>query len=346
MKKSKILIVEDETVIATDLSLRIQAMGYTVCATTVSGAEAVHLAELHRPDLVLMDIVLKGPMDGIEAAERIRSELGIAIVFITSYADEARLQRAKLILPFGYIIKPFHERELKATIEIALYIAQVDSERKSIEKMLRLSQFSLDKASICIYWITPSGNFYYVNEASCHKLGYSKEKLLAMNQADIDPEAPRDRAAYWNDFKVKRGTTTETIHLTSTGLAVPVEVTSFYLEYDGQEYEVAFAMDITKRKKAEEEKAMLEAQIRQAHKMEAIGTLAGGIAHDFNNILAAVIGYTELAKLDLPPDQSGPAKSGTGPERGQPGQGTGQANPDLQPSGRTGTQTGGFGPHY
>lgn len=129
----KIMIVEDEVIIRTDLVSRVEHFGYQVCSVADSGFEAIEKAEFHKPDLVLMDIVLKGTMDGIEAAEQIRSRFEIPVVFITAHADEDRLRRAKLALPFGYILKPFHDREIKVTIEMALYTARVDFERRQAE---------------------------------------------------------------------------------------------------------------------------------------------------------------------------------------------------------------------
>ena len=134
--KAKILIVDDEVIIASDLESRLKALGYTVCAKATSGEQALDLVEQHQPDLVMMDIVIQGEMDGIDAAEVIRDKWGIPVVFTTSYADPERLERAKLTYPFGYILKPFRDQDLKITLEMALYVAKVDGERKRAEKSL------------------------------------------------------------------------------------------------------------------------------------------------------------------------------------------------------------------
>jgi signal transduction histidine kinase len=121
MNSAKILIVEDEAVVALHMAHRLEALGHTVAGTARSGAEAVQQARAVRPDLILMDIRLEGEMDGIEAAKEIRAREDIPIVYLTAYADEATLQRAKITEPYGYLLKPFQTRDLQINIEMALH---------------------------------------------------------------------------------------------------------------------------------------------------------------------------------------------------------------------------------
>jgi CRP-like cAMP-binding protein/CheY-like chemotaxis protein len=118
---TKVLIVEDEGVVALDISQELESAGYSVVGHVVSGEAAVAKAGELRPDIVLMDIHIQGEMDGIAAAEQITSRFNIPIIFVTAHADEATLQRAKLTRPYGYVIKPFEPNELRANIEIALH---------------------------------------------------------------------------------------------------------------------------------------------------------------------------------------------------------------------------------
>ncbi|MBD2461441.1 response regulator [Oscillatoria sp. FACHB-1407] len=120
MVGEKVLVVEDERVVARDIEKRLKKLGYFVVASVASGEEALQKAADLRPDLVLMDIQIKGEMDGIETAEQIRTELDIPVIYLTAYADEDTLQRAKVTEPFGYIVKPFDERDLHVAIEVAL----------------------------------------------------------------------------------------------------------------------------------------------------------------------------------------------------------------------------------
>jgi two-component system, response regulator PdtaR len=130
MANTRIMIVEDEWTVAEDIKISLQNLGYTISSVTSSGKEAIQKAEEDRPDLVLMDIVLQGEMDGIEAANQIRSRFNIPIVYLTAYADEKILERAKITEPFGYIVKPFINEDLKIAIEIALYKHKAEKERK------------------------------------------------------------------------------------------------------------------------------------------------------------------------------------------------------------------------
>ncbi|OHB47288.1 MAG: two-component system response regulator [Planctomycetes bacterium GWF2_40_8] len=130
MSKAKIMIVEDEWITAEDIKMRLQALGYTVSSPASTGKEAIQKAKEDKPDLVLMDIVLKGEMDGIEAASQIHTCLDIPIIYLTAYADEKILDRAKITKPSGYIVKPFIDEDLKIAIEIALYKHKSEKERK------------------------------------------------------------------------------------------------------------------------------------------------------------------------------------------------------------------------
>ena len=114
-----VLIVEDEGIVALDIQDRLVRLGYRVCSRAVSGQEAIEQAAAHKPDLILMDIRLQGAMDGIQAANTIRSFMSIPIIYLTAYADRETLQRAKITEPHGYLIKPFEERELFISINVS-----------------------------------------------------------------------------------------------------------------------------------------------------------------------------------------------------------------------------------
>lgn len=120
MSGSKILIVEDEAVVSLDITRRLEKMGYEIMGRLASGEEALELIQQDRPDLVLMDINLQGEIDGIETANKLYQDHNIPVIYLTAYAGESTLERAKESKPYGYILKPFKERELHATIEIAI----------------------------------------------------------------------------------------------------------------------------------------------------------------------------------------------------------------------------------
>jgi len=116
----KILIVEDERITAEDLAEILKGLGYQVTAVVSSGAEAIREVEANPPDLVLMDIRIKGDLDGAETAQILRDRFDIPVVYLTAHADHDTLEHAKQSRPLGYIVKPFHESELHASVEIAL----------------------------------------------------------------------------------------------------------------------------------------------------------------------------------------------------------------------------------
>ena len=136
-RPSTILIVEDEAIVARDIDLQVRNMGYQVVGTSALGEEAIGLAGQLRPDLVLMDIQLAGEIDGICAAQAIRQQFGIPVVFLTAYAADDVLERAKLTEPFGYILKPFSERELSTVLSMALYKHQVEAKLLTTTRQLQ-----------------------------------------------------------------------------------------------------------------------------------------------------------------------------------------------------------------
>jgi len=134
---SKILVVDDEAIITMQLEERLTAMGYTVAGMAASGEDAVDKARRMRPDLVLMDIVMPGKMNGIEAARIVTNELDIPVVFVTSYADDVIIEKAKSVRPYGYIVKPFNELEIKAAIEVALFRKAAEHEEQKLKKSVQ-----------------------------------------------------------------------------------------------------------------------------------------------------------------------------------------------------------------
>ena len=172
------------------------------------------------------------------------------------------------------------------------------TERKRVEEALRLTQFSFDKASIGIFQSNMKAQILNVNDEACRSLGYTREELCAMEIFDIDPTVTRE---HWNELWQKiyeyQGDTFESVHLHKNGTQFPVEISSNRLEFNGEMVSISFVRDITAKKNNALQREKMEAHIRQAQRMDSLGTLAGGIAHDFNNILSAIIGYTELIQM-------------------------------------------------
>lgn len=179
-------------------------------------------------------------------------------------------------------------------------------QRKRLDSELRLVKHSIEHNTNPFEWVQKDSRFFYVNDAACRSLGYTHEEYCSMRVSDIDPNLPSEAwPKFWEALKSGKTLTFESCHRKKNGDIFPVEITASYLEFEGQEHVFAYSKDITERKAAEDalkEKAKLRAQLVQAKKMEAVGTLAGGVAHDLNNILSGLISYPELLMMDMPDD--------------------------------------------
>ena len=176
----KILIVEDERVVAEDIKEKIRKFGYTVLIAS-SGEKGLEKADEEHPDLVLMDIVLGGRIDGIAAAEQL-SQLSIPVIFLTAYADEETLTRARKAEPFGYIVKPFEERELHATIEMALYKHSMEKKLAEHEQWLSTILKSISDAVIAT---DIKGICTFMNPVAEVLTGYDQEEARGKHLDDI-----------------------------------------------------------------------------------------------------------------------------------------------------------------
>ena len=163
-RKHRILIVEDEKIIAKDLELRLLKMNYEVVASVSSGREALSLVRDQNIDLILMDIMIDGDIDGIETAELIHQQVDVPVIYLTAYADEKTFERAKLSDPFGYLLKPFQERDLDLTIRTVLQKFSYEKQVKASETRYR-SLFERSMDAIIIF--DDVGNLQDANPVAC-----------------------------------------------------------------------------------------------------------------------------------------------------------------------------------
>jgi len=228
MAGKRILIVEDEIITAKDIKECLQDIGYVVLAIVSSGEEAIIKVKEENPDLVLMDIMLNGEMDGIETAGQIRSILNIPVVFLTAYSDKNILERAKITEPFGYILKPFNERELQNNIEIALYKHKMERELKESERWLASILKNLGEAVIAT---DKNGIIKFMNPFAEALTGWKAEDSLGKSLinvfniisegSDAPIENPVLKAIREDIFY---GLANNTMLITKEGMKIPVDV--------------------------------------------------------------------------------------------------------------------------
>ncbi|MBT9567241.1 MAG: EAL domain-containing protein [Thiobacillus sp.] len=180
MIPARILILEDESAVAEDLRIKVELLGYRVLGIAETGMQALALAQAERPDMALVDIVLPGDMDGIQVAERFR-QMGIPVLYLTAYADDALLERAKVTEPYGYVLKPYSARELQANLAMALFRAEA-GQKIAERNHLYATLFSFCDA---VLGTDRQGIIVLANEAATHLLGHAREELIGRALAEV-----------------------------------------------------------------------------------------------------------------------------------------------------------------
>lgn len=186
MAQATILVVEDETIVAKDIQCTLARLGYKVPATATSGEEAVRKAGEIQPDLVVMDIVLRGPMDGVETARELRTRFDVPIVYLTAYADDHTLQRAKDTAPAGYLLKPFQPSELRPTIEMALHRARLE---RHVKESLRWLATTVRCVEDGVVTTNGEGRVTYLNPAAETLTGWDCQEAIGQT---LDTVLPRE----------------------------------------------------------------------------------------------------------------------------------------------------------
>ncbi len=307
---TSILIVEDERIVARDLAESLSGMGYEVVGAAANSQSALELAAAHLPSLVLMDVRIEGEIDGIETANVLRSRFDMPVIFLTAYADDDTLARAKNSAPLGYIVKPFKSAELRGTIEMALVRHELERRIREREHWFETTLRSVGDAVLAV---DSQGAVNFANPVAEQILGASSAELVgrAIDQVlrlvDEQTHAPipnpmsralSDRRA----LDLPRG-----VALERAGRGLPIEDSSAPIVDDAGRLlgAVMVFRDITEKRREELRMAL-------NYRLTALGTLVAGVTHELSNPLSALYGASDLMREELdrisadpPPDQVG-----------------------------------------
>jgi len=259
MTRASILVVEDESIVAKDVRSRLVRQGYDVAGISASGEEAIELVGREKPDLVLMDIMLKGRMDGIAAAEIIRRRFDIPVVFLTAYADDQTLQRAKITEAFGYLLKPFEERELQVTIEMALYKHTMERRLRQHEQWLSATLNSMGEGVIAT---DRAGRVTFLNPIAEQLVGLSQGAAAGKPLDQVFPTAEETRNG--GGEEPRRAGPQPRVLVLPNGRRIPIdEHFSPLIDADGETAgSVVVFRDVTERRLAERRLQESEANLR------------------------------------------------------------------------------------
>ncbi|BAZ52861.1 two-component hybrid sensor and regulator [Nostoc sp. NIES-4103] len=314
MTNINILIVEDEAIVAKDLGNRLKRFGYTVPAIASSGQEAINKALEIRPDLVLMDIRLKGEMDGVEAAQEIHKYLDIPIIYLTAYADEHTLERAKITEPFGYLLKPFKERELQTNIEIALTKHKLEKQLKANQKWLTTLLKSISDGVIAS---DIKETVTFMNNVAEKLTGWKQEEAFGRNSSEIFNIANAETGKpLENPIKkvLEDGTVVglpiETILIAKNGAEIPIDDSAAPIKDDKDNITGAVLIfrDITEHKKAIEarqkqiEQEQLVAQLEELNQLK--NEFLNLVSHELRSPLSNIKVMIQMLQLSPTPEEA------------------------------------------
>ena len=296
---ARILVVEDSRIVARDIRQQLDRIGHEVTGSAASGEEAVRLAEETRPDLVLMDIRLETKMDGIEAAARIRVTCRIPVVFLTAYADDETVSRAGQAEPFGYLLKPFDDVQLRTTIEMALYKHRAERRLRESERRYATTLSSIGDGVIAT---DTEARVTFLNPVAEALTGWPLAEALGRPVADVFRIVNEDTRNTVEDpvAKVLRlgtivGLANHTVLIARDGRESPIDDSGApIMDDDGEIAGVVLVFrDIAHKRRMDEALHEAQAHLALVSRLSRLGEFAASIAHEVNQPLTAIVSNTD-----------------------------------------------------
>ena len=284
--KKQILVVEDEGSIGADVQKRLERLGYSVPNIAQSGEEALRCARSTPFDLVLMDIRIKGDMDGIATAAALKNECGTPVLYMTAHSDQATVDRARMTEPFGYVLKPAGDANLRSAVQIAIYKSEMDRRLRSSEAWLTATLRSVGDGIIAT---GINGEIVFMNPVAEQLTSWSSndaQGLQLMNVLGLFEDS-ETRSVKNPIFGLPPGESRSCTLISRTGIRLPIEIEWFENRAGDR---VLGSIVVVRDIRARQE---MERRLVQSQRMEAVASMAGGLAHEFNNQLMVILGYTE-----------------------------------------------------
>ncbi len=294
MIQSKILIVEDDRIVARDIQQQLARIGHVAVGITARGEDVATLVLENRPDLVLMDIRLEGKLDGIDVAHQIHERFGIPVIFLTAYADEETVRRARVTEPFGYLLKPFEDSQLRTTIEMALYKHAAERKLRESERRYAVTLSSIGDAVIATDELL---RVTFMNPVAEKLTGWTQKEAIGLPLIEIfriineDTRQTVDNPA----AKVLRsgvvvGLANHTMLVARDGRETPIDDCGSPIIDDGGEVTgtVLVFRDITDRRQSDGALRRAQAELAAVGQRTMLGELAVAIAHEVGQPVAAI----------------------------------------------------------